>query len=89
MSITARTGTPRRKPEIGDRRSTKKYGDQIRVVLISESGAWVKSHARYCYVWRTPRQLVGSWFEYLLSDEERERFPQKQPLGYMQQRGAA
>lgn len=58
----------RRKPEIGDRRTTKKHGLQIRVVE-THNGMWVlqagKSNA-YRYEWKKPEELVGTRWEYLL-----------------------
>lgn len=55
----------RRKPKIGDQRTTKKHGLQIRVVE-THNGMWVCSGSRYRYEWRTPAQLVGTQWAYLL-----------------------
>lgn len=66
-------GPQRRKPEIGDRRTTKKHGLQIRVVE-TRGGIWVlqagKSNA-YRYDWKKPSELIGTRWEYLLTPEER------------------
>ena len=61
-------GPQRRKPEIGDRRTTKKHGLQIRVVE-TRDGMWVlqagKTNA-YRYDWKKPAELIGTRWEYLL-----------------------
>lgn len=63
----------RRNPEIGERRTTKKHGLQIRVVE-THNGMWVlqagKANA-YRYDWKKPEELVGTRWEYLLTAEER------------------
>ena len=61
----------RKQPKIGDRRTTKKHGLQIRVVATSE-GMWIKSGSRYRHEWRKPDDLVGSQFEHLLTQADRE-----------------
>lgn len=55
----------RRKPKIGDRRTTKKHGLQIRVVE-THNGMWVRNGSRYRYEWRKPSELVGTWWENLI-----------------------
>lgn len=60
----------RRKPKIGDRRTTKKHGLQIRVVQ-THNGMWCCSGSRYLYEWRTPAQLLGTRWEYLINPQER------------------
>lgn len=55
----------RRKPKIGDRRTTKKHGLQIRVVE-TYNGMWVRNGSRYRYDWRKPWELVGSQWDYLI-----------------------
>lgn len=59
----------RRKPKIGDRRTTKKHGLQIRVVQ-THDGMWVKSGSRYCYEWRKPATLVGTMWSYTLTPQD-------------------
>ncbi|WP_273430541.1 hypothetical protein [Chitinibacter tainanensis] len=54
----------KKKPAIGDVRTTKKHGYQIRVVVTSR-GMWCKSGSRYLYEWRSPESLVGTQWEYL------------------------
>ena len=60
----------RRKPKIGDRRTTKKHGLQIRVVE-THNGMWVRSGSRYRYEWRSPAQLLCTRWEYLITRDER------------------
>lgn len=59
----------RRKPRIGDRRTTKKHGLQIRVVT-THSGMWVRSGSRYVYEWRKPSELLCTRWEYLITPQE-------------------
>lgn len=56
----------RKKPRIGEIRTTKKHGKQIRVVETAPCGAWICSGNRYCYEWKTPEELIGTQWEYLL-----------------------
>lgn len=55
----------RRKPKIGDRRTTKKHGLQIRVVE-THDGMWVRNGSRYRYDWRKPSELVGMQWAHLI-----------------------
>lgn len=66
MKITMSTGPQRKKPALGDTRTTKKYGLQVRIIETDGRGNWLKSRSGYYYAWRTPAQLVGTRFEYLL-----------------------
>jgi hypothetical protein len=59
----------RKKPKIGDRRTTKKHGLQIRVVE-THNGMWVCNGSRYRYEWRKPAELVGTQWEHLIKDGE-------------------
>jgi len=68
MKITIQ-GPQRRRPQIGDRRTTKKYGLQIRVVQ-TDGGMWMKSGSRYRYDWCQPCELVGTQWAYLLKPGE-------------------
>ena len=61
------TSVPRRKPKIGDTRTTKKYGLQIRVVETTSGGSWIRSSSGYYYQWLTPDELRGTQWEYLLN----------------------
>jgi hypothetical protein len=67
----------RRKPQIGDRRTTKKHGLQIRVIE-THNGMWVRSGSRYRYDWRKPEQLVGTRWEHLLNADDRKLIDQRQ-----------
>lgn len=60
----------RRRPQVGDRRTTKRHGLQIRVV-VTHGGMWVCGSRGYLHEWRTPAQLLGTRWEYLINDEER------------------
>lgn len=67
---------PQRKlPKIGDRRTTKKHGLQIRVVE-THNDMWVKSGSRYRYNWVNPADLVGTRWEYLLTAADRASLQQ-------------
>lgn len=55
----------RRKPKIGDRRTTKKHGLQIRVVE-THNGMWVRNGSRYRYEWLKPSEPVGAQWAHLL-----------------------
>lgn len=70
MKVTVRTGPQRKKPAIGDTRTTKKYGLQVRIVETNSDGQWLRSRSGYYYAWRTPAQLVGTQFEHLLKKLE-------------------
>lgn len=61
----------RRQPKIGDRRTTKKHGTEVRVVQTTSGGAWCVSGSRYVYEWRKPASLIGTQWEHLLSPDER------------------
>lgn len=63
-------GPQRKRPQIGDRRVTKKYGLRIRVVE-THRGMWVRSGSRYHYAWMQPAGLLGTQWEHLLTAEER------------------
>ncbi len=65
MKITI-LGPQRRRPRIGDRRVTKRHGLQIRVVSTTAAGHWMRSGSRYLYDWRSPGELAGTRWEYLL-----------------------
>lgn len=70
MRIYASTGPSRPKPRIGDRRTTKAHGTQVRVVQTS-GGMWCVRGNRYVYEWRSPADLVGTYWDYLLKPGER------------------
>lgn len=70
MKITISAVPTRKKPSLGDVRTTKKYGLQIRIIETDGYGNWLKNGSRYYYAWRTPEQLVGTRFEYMLKTLE-------------------
>lgn len=43
-------GPQRKKPKAGDRRTTKKHGEQVRI-LLKHNGAYVVSRGRNLYEW--------------------------------------
>lgn len=50
-SMTFRYGpAPRKKPRAGDRRTTKKHGEQVRVPVM-HNGMYVYSSGRPCFEW--------------------------------------
>ena len=55
----------RKKPEIGDKRTTKKHGLQIRVVRTTQGGSWLRADRGYLYEWRDPQSLIGTQWHYL------------------------
>lgn len=69
MRVTIASGSSRAKTMTGDVRTTKKHGLQIRVPEIHQIGnddwAYVVMNGRQRYEWKTPRQLVGTRWEYL------------------------
>lgn len=52
----------RRQPKVGDRRTTKKHGDQVRVLDIlqcgPDAGALVARRGRPCFVWVSPGEAA-------------------------------
>lgn len=67
-SIKITVGPPPKQPRIGDTRTTKAHGLQIRVVE-TINGMWVRSGSRYRYEWKTPAELKGTRWEYLLKKD--------------------
>lgn len=63
---------PRPKPKAGDRRTTKKHGQQVRVhrrscgMMMMGGG-----HRYYLFEWRTPAELIGTLDEHLLTTQDR------------------
>lgn len=71
ISVRYSTTRYRPKPQLGDRRTTKKHGLQIRIVETNSDGAWIRGYSGYYYCWCKPKELIGTRFEYLLTDEEK------------------
>lgn len=72
-SIRFYTSKPQRpRPKTGDRRATKKHGVQIRIPCRTREGHHiVNSRGQATFDWRTPAQIIGTRWEYLLTDAER------------------
>lgn len=74
MKITISTGPERKKPKTGDKRTTKKHGLQVRVPsmvkLFGGGLAYDCTGGRQNYEWKTPKELIGSRWEHLLTKEE-------------------
>lgn len=67
MKITIQyTNSKRKKPAVGDRRTTKRYGLQIRVIETDYFGHWVRNGSRYRYEWCKPEQLLYTPWQYLV-----------------------
>lgn len=88
MKITIITGRQRKKPKQGDRRVTKKHGEQIRVFLRSQ-GCYVVSNGRQLYEWVPISEARAYGAAHHWTAEERTKYDNEYPAGYMQQRGAA
>ena len=74
-SMRVTYSAPRKQPKVGDRRTTKTHGVQVRVQRMARD--WqgkpigrIVSNGRPCFDWRTPREL-DPWDHYLLTAEER------------------
>ncbi|MBC7602755.1 MAG: hypothetical protein H7255_08870 [Ramlibacter sp.] len=50
IRMTFSTAKPRRLPIAGDRRTTKRHGEQVRVHS-THNGMWIVSGSRYVYDW--------------------------------------
>jgi hypothetical protein len=50
IRMTFSTAKPRKRPKAGDRRTTKKHGEQVRL-HVRHNGAFVVSGSRYVYEW--------------------------------------
>lgn len=69
MIVTVRcfysAGRPKPKPKMGDRRTTKKHGEQVRVPVVVRHGpyrgAWVVRSGRQCYEWVSPEEAYKQW----------------------------
>lgn len=88
MRIHISFGPKRKKPQQGDRRVTKKHGEQIRVFQKSQ-GCYVVSNGRHCYEWVPIAEAAAYGAAHHWTDEERAKYQPEYAAGYMQQRGAA
>ena len=77
MRIHISTGPIRKKPRIGDRRTTKKHGQQIRILSVVRDHVTGRIMGYDCtggrqrYEWVTLDKLPAI-YHYLLTQEERE-----------------
>ncbi|NUY33278.1 hypothetical protein F0160_22600 [Paraburkholderia sp. JPY303] len=89
MKITIVSGPSRPKPRAGDRRVTKKHGEQIRVFLRTSCGAYDCTGGRQRYQWVPIADADKHGAAHYWTAEERAKYHNEYPAGYMQQRGAA
>lgn len=94
MRIHISYGPTRKKPRQGDRRVTKKHGEQIRVFkMVRDMQGRVIGHdctggrQRFEWVPIAEARAHGAWHHW--TDEERAKYDTEYSAGYMQQRGAA
>ncbi|MDQ7982247.1 hypothetical protein QYH69_34040 [Paraburkholderia sp. SARCC-3016] len=88
MRIHISYGPTRPKPRVGDRRVTKKHGEQIPVFQRSQ-GSYVVSNGRPCYEWVPISEAKAHGAAHHWTPEERAKYDNEYAAGYMQQRGAA
>lgn len=80
MKITIISGPQRKKPHVGDRRVTKKHGEQIRVFQRSQ-GCYVVSSGRPCYEWVPIAEANKHGAAHHWTNEERAKYTNEQPPG--------
>ena len=73
MRIHISYGPARKKPHVGDRRVTKKHGEQIRVFQRSQ-GCFVFSNGRQCYEWVPISEAKKHMADHHWTKEEREKY---------------
>jgi hypothetical protein len=94
MKITIVSGPSRPKPRVGDRRVTKKHGEQIRVFsMVHDFRGRVIGYdctgGRQRYEWVSIADAGKHGAAHHWTAEERAKYDNEYPPGYMQQRGAA
>ncbi|MEM5325214.1 hypothetical protein VSR34_01200 [Paraburkholderia sp. JHI2823] len=94
MRIHISYGPTRPKPRVGDRRVTKKHGEQIRVFsMVRDFRGRVLGYdctgGRQRYEWVPIADARKHGAAHHWTDEERAKYDNENPAGYMQQRGAA
>ncbi|WP_157130314.1 hypothetical protein [Burkholderia pseudomallei] len=94
MRIHIVSSSSRRKPKVGDRRFTKKHGEQIRVFKMATDMRGnvigydcTGGRQRYEWVSIADARKHNAWHHW--TDEERAKYDNEYGCGYMQQRGAA
>jgi hypothetical protein len=84
----------RPKPRVGDRRVTKKHGEQIRVCVMAHDSlgrviGYDCTGGRQNYEWVPISEAKAHGAAHHWTREERAKYDTDYPPGYMQQRGAA
>lgn len=79
-SIRFYYGKTRSAPKTGDRRVTKKHGMQIRIP-VKHNGAFVtNSRGKFTFRWKTIQQVYGTYWHYLLTQDEIKAHEEKYHL---------
>lgn len=73
MRIHISYGPARKKPKQGDRRVTKKHGEQVRVFQRSQ-GCYVVNNGRPCYEWVAIAEAAHHFADHHWTKEEREKY---------------
>jgi hypothetical protein len=73
MRIHISYSPARKKPMVGDRRTTKKHGEQIRVFERSQ-GCYVVSNGRPCYQWVPISEANQHMADHHWTKEERAKY---------------
>jgi hypothetical protein len=73
MRIHISYGPARKKPKFGDRRTTKKHGEQIRVFVYSQ-GCMVVSSGRPCFQWVAISDAKEHGAAHHWTSEEKEKY---------------
>ena len=94
MRIHISSGPARKKQRQGDRRVTKKHGEQIRVCVMARDSrgnviGYDCTGGRQNYQWVPIADARKHGAAHHWTAEERAKYDTEYPPGYMQQRGAA
>lgn len=94
MRIHISYGTKRPKPRVGDRRATKKHGEQIRVFKMATDMrgnviGYDCTGGRQLYEWVPIKDAAKHGARHHWTAEERAQYDNEYAAVYMQQRGAA
>jgi hypothetical protein len=87
VRITITTGPSRPKPKEGDRKVIRGV-EHIRVFRRSQ-GCYVVSGGRHCYDWVPVSEAKAHGARHCWTSEEKAKYDNEYPAGYMQGRGAA
>ena len=77
--ITFSTTASRASPKQGDRRTTKRHGDQVRVWELAHCGAFIVRNGSPRYIWVGIDELAARGCGYLLTADDKARIAGKQP----------